>query len=76
MPDIVREDEWKNGRCGYAADEPHRKRITGPSRAMQQIRIDSDYAFGRVTRDEWKEETDTLSHKAADGSILKSNGLS
>lgn len=54
MPQVFEDDEWKH----IAAPQPT---ITRMSRAQMQTTIDADYAHGRISLEEWRQITDTLS---------------
>lgn len=51
MSVVYEGDSWKS-----AADE----KISGPSRAAEQRRINGAYARGEMTREEWSRLTDEL----------------
>jgi hypothetical protein len=56
MTGIYHGDEWKRERRPESAPE---------TRAEIQSRLNADYAVGRITRDQWRAETDRLSEPEA-----------
>jgi hypothetical protein len=71
MPDVISGDDWKSKNVGYGAELSNRlRKISIYPRARQQEMIDQAYLRGQMTRDEWSIETNLLSQKTADGTMI------